>query len=94
VWLEERVPLYGWRFFPSSAIEESTFVAAQDRQAFEAARRRVAHILFNARFWMLSERQFKVEPMFRFADGDLPDPMVETAETQEIEKYVTEDYGT
>src|SRR6266581_4288269 len=49
-WRDERVPMHAWRLFPSASVEEAAFSGdAAARSAYEAARRRVAIILYHAR---------------------------------------------
>ena len=45
-WREEEVPLHAWRFDPSTAVEASAFTDDGARAAYEAARMRVARIIF------------------------------------------------
>ena len=91
-WREECVPLHAWRFFPSAAVEAAAFTEDAARIAFEAARRRVAHILFQARTHLWTQRQFPAEPLFRFDEADIPEPMVSTPEYEDLTK-VADDYG-
>jgi len=90
-WREQRVPLHAWRFFPSAAIDAAAFTDDIGRVAFEAARRRVAHIIFQARTHAWTQSQFPAPPLFRFDEEDIPDPMVSTPEYEDIMKCITDD---
>lgn len=87
-WREERVPLHTWQFYPSAAVEAAAFTGDSAQIAYEAARHRVAYIIFQARAHAWVQTRFAVEPTFRFSEADIPDPMAETPESEEITKYV------
>ena len=59
--------------------------------AYEAARRRVAHIIFQARTHVWTQSQFPAEPLFRFNEADVSEPMVSTPEFEDITKCITDD---
>jgi hypothetical protein len=92
-WREQRVPLHAWRFFPSAAIEAAAFMDDIARVAYEAARRRVAHIIFHARTHVWTQNQSGVEPLFRFDEADIPEPMASTPEHEDITKCMTDDHA-
>lgn len=88
-WRDEQVPLNAWRLFPSSAIDEDAFCGDQAaRNSYEEARHRVALIFFYARSLAWVSSKYPSEPMFRPTEDDYPQPMVNTPEYAEIEKYV------
>ena len=93
-WLEEGIPLHTWRFFPSAAIDPTTFAEDDARSAYESARRRVAHIIFNTRIHQWSkdmiQKEFPYNPAFRLLDSELPDPASDSPENQEIMHYITD----
>ncbi len=88
---EELVPLHAWRFFPSAAIQAATFTDDSVRVAYEAARRRVAHILFQARIHVWTQTQYPSKPLFQFDECAVPEPMVSTPEYEDITKCITND---
>ena len=90
-WREQHVPLHAWRFFPSAAIEAAAFTDDIGRVAYEAARRRVARIIVQARTHLWTQRQFPVQPLFRFDEKDIPEPMASTPEYEDIMKCLTDD---
>ena len=85
-WREQQVPLHAWRFFPSAAVEAAAFPDDIGRIAYEAARRRVAHIILQARTHVWSQSQFPVQPLFRFDESDIPEPMASTPEYEDLMK--------
>ena len=90
-WREERVPTHAWRLFPGASIEEAAFGGdAAARAAYETARRRVALLIYHARTHVWVAAQFPAEPLFRFSETDLPQPMIDTPEYAEISKYVAD----
>ena len=93
-WREQHVPLHAWRFFPSAAIETAAFTDDIGRAGYEAARRRVAHIIFHARTHVWTQSQFPVAPLFRFDERAIPEPMAPTPEYEDIMKCLTEDPPT
>jgi hypothetical protein len=88
-WQEEGVPPYAWLLFPSAAVVESDFNGdAEARSAYEAARRRVALMLYFARGHRRIKTKYPAEPMFRLSEADLPAGPMNSAESEEISKYV------
>ena len=62
-WRDERVPMHAWRLFPSASIEADAFGDDTACSAYEAARSRVALILYHARRQVWLKSQLKVDPM-------------------------------
>jgi hypothetical protein len=92
-WREEGVPLHAWHFYPSASVEAAAFLDESTRDAFEAARRRVAHIIFQARTHVWAQAQFASKPLFQFDAAVIPEPMVSTPEYEDISKHITDDHG-
>lgn len=82
-WRDERVPMHAWRLFPSAAIETAAFTSPSTQSAYEAARSRVALILYHARKNVWLKTQFEVEPMFYPSEPDFP-PLVDSPDDEEI----------
>jgi hypothetical protein len=89
----ERVPLHAWRFFPSAAIEAAAFTSDSARVAYEAARRRVAHIILQARTHVWTQTQYPSKPLFQFDEAVIPEPMVSTPEYEDIAKCINDDHA-
>ena len=87
----ERVPLHAWQFFPSAAIDAAAFPDKCARLAYEAARRRVAHIIFNARFYLWGQTQYPPCPLFQVDETVTPEPMASTPEFEDITQCMTDD---
>jgi hypothetical protein len=86
---KEQVPMHAWRLFPASSIDEATFHGdAKARSDYEAARSRVAQILYYERAHALWSAKFPAKPRFYASEADYPPPMTNTPEYQEISKYV------
>ena len=93
-WREEDVPFHAWRFFPSASIDVAAFTDDGARSAYEAARRRVAHIIFQARTHVWTQAQYPSKPLFHFDAAAIPEPMVSTPEYEEISKCITDDHAS
>jgi hypothetical protein len=87
-WREEGVPFHAWRFFPSKAVEASAFTDDESRAAFDAARTRVAYIIYYACGHLRIQSQYPGKPLFRFFETDLPDMMVSSPESEDISNQI------
>ena len=92
-WREEGVPLHAWRFYPSASVEAAAFTDDSARMAYEAARRRVAHIIFQARTHVWTQTQYPSKPRFLFDEAVIPEPMVSTPEYEDISKHITDGHA-
>jgi hypothetical protein len=90
-WREEQVPLHAWRFFPTASIDSAIFIDDNARAGYETARDRVAHIIFQSRAHHWTQKQFPTQPLFQFADTDVPESMTSTAEYEDILQCITDE---
>lgn len=89
-WQREEVPVHAWSLFP---IRPDDATALDDtpelKTTYNALRQRLAVHLSKARFRVMMQRTSSGgKPMFLFDETDLPDPMADTKESQEITQHV------
>jgi hypothetical protein len=88
---KEQVPMHAWRLFPAASIDEAAFHGdAKARSDYEAARSRVAQILYHEQAHVWLSAQYPVKPRFRASEADFPQPMTNTPEYEEISRYVVD----
>jgi hypothetical protein len=87
-WREQMIPLHAWRFFSTEDIAIDAFPDDQTRTAYEKARHRIAHIIFQARNHVWIQSQFPTEPLFRFNAAELPEPLASTPELEDIANHL------
>jgi len=92
LWDREDVRLNAWHFFPERAIQDALFTNKDHRQAYQAARRRVADILWVARSRLLLPATVREQArLFHPTEAYFPKGNFEASDSAELEKYIMDE---